>query len=382
MSDASQKAKRFVENIPDVAVANSPAARDPLDDIDEMEREEDEDLVRDIKRAKGRVKLREYEAKARSKNPDQEAEEGSEKPAGTTPAQSQMPAVTIEEAAKLAEMPPEKRDMVLSVYQSLNLATNPKANQLLPLMMMFANRPSPTTQMDLQGFSETMLKWMDKGMQFTQQREGGGMTLQDKLVDKLLDVALNKQPAVPATERQTLKDEIATLKELKGLFPESTAPQQLPPSGPPIEQTMEMAKVQGEQDVKKMELILGHNREMYKIGNEGKRYDLLKTGASTIAQAAGFALGGGEMAGLEQQGQAPKPSGATVGKSNLTWEATCDWCKTAFPIPDPNTLPVDVLMNCPKCGKPITLPGSKHALPQGEQGPPPSGNPDESAPPT
>lgn len=308
-------------------------------------------------------------------------EEDGKRPAKEKPAEPAMPAVTLAEAEALANMTPEKRDMVMSVYQALNLATNPKANQLLPLMMMFANRPSPTTQMDLQGFSETMLKWMDKGMQLTTPKEGGGMTLQDKLVDKLLDVALNKQPAVPATERQTLKDEIATLKELKELFPESAAPPQLPPSGPPIDQSMEMAKAKGEQDVKKLDLILAHNRELIKIGNEGKRYELLKDGAATIAQAAGYALGGGEMAGLEQQSQAPKPSGATVGKSDLTWEATCDWCKTAFPIPDPNTLPADVLMNCPKCGRPITLPGSKYAIPQGEHGPPSPENQDKSSPP-
>lgn len=369
--------------MPDVAIANTPASRDPLDDVEKMELEEDEELVRDLRRAKLRGKLREAEAKARGRNADQEDEEGLQKPA--SPAQPQMPVATLDDAAKLADMPPDRREMVLSVYQTLNLASNPKANQLLPLMLMFANKPTPTTQMDLQGFSETMLKWMDKGMQFTQQKEGGGLNLQEKIVDKLLTAALEKPAPASVPERQSLKEEVATLRELRELFPESTTTQSIVPLTPQPNQSLELEKIRGEQDVKKLELSLSHNREMAKIGNEGQRYTLLKDGAETISGAIGYALGGGEMAGLEQSGQVPatKPGGASTRP--FTWEADCPACKAKFDVPDPNSLPIDVVLKCPRCGTAIQYPTArKQGQPQqpGQPEQTPPGNPDESPPPT
>jgi len=283
MSDEESARRATLGEIVDRRIKPGIIMQDPLS---QLEDDVDKDLVRDVKRTRARVTLKELQDRL-----------GPQESGDSSPQTSKGPNISPELVAALSQMDEEQREVALDVYSRLAMAQNMKGDNaalMLPMIIGFAKaRPDASTS-DVTKFADTTLKAIQTGAALS-----GGNSKKDydpiQLMTATATLMQNQnQGGGPDPVEQTfgILDRLDQMGMLRK--PGADAPA---PSNPSVQ--LEIEKLRTERDLGMKRLELDYGIATRKADNDAKKYDVLGDGLERMAKAAGRAFGEGEEEGEE-----------------------------------------------------------------------------------
>lgn len=258
--------------------------------------------------------------------------------------------VTPEFAAKIAELPDDKRQAVMQTYSMFQAARGGESNSMLPLLLMYSQKPS-TSAPDIATYGDQMLNAFQTGQASV--AGSGGQSTTDTILLKLLDKQLETKPV------ESKNDTLATITALKDaglIYTPADVSRMLAESGGkaheiplatgPNNAELEIKRLDMTQtlELKKMDndMRLG----MAKLGLEEKKSESLTKVVDRLGNTIGRAMADGEVDELEEKGATSKGLPKDTPSADIAHN-TCPNCKADIVIPEPEKART---LKCVKCG--------------------------------